>query len=387
MEGAVVTMPDEGAINLNDTISGVDYAGIQKSYSVVSQRPGELMLPPARITFRYAKVPGTSADGVVTLPPETIHVTLPEGADVSAGPVAPVGKVSVKQSLDRDVVGLTSGDTLTRTVEVFAEGTQAMRIPPPELQAPTGVRVYEKDPVLDDVTEDRGGFLGGRRIDRVTYLFEKPGDYVLPAIDFPWFDTASGKPQVARAPEVHVSVAPKATTEPEIAPEPPPTETSAPPPRPRIDWKRWLWPAAGILAALLSLHFLYGYWPSYVARREEKRLDREASEPAYFARLERACRAGEAAASYESLGRWVRRTGGGSICEWCSSVGSPELSAEIERLAKSLYAPGPADAWKGHRLGSALRRARKTWLSSRSHGTEAVRTLAPLNPGRSATEA
>jgi hypothetical protein len=377
IEGAVVTMPDEGAVNLNDTIGGESYAGVQRSYSIVPQRPGELTLPPARITFKYAKVPGTSTDGFVTLPPETIAVDLPEGADTASGPV---GKIGVTQKLDRDPGSFVTGDTLTRAIEVFAQGTQAMMIPPPELEAPSGVRVYENDPVLDDVTGDRGGFLGGRRIDRVTYLFEKPGDYVLPAIDFPWFDPASGKPQVARAPEIHVSVAPKATGEPEIAPEPPPAESAAPPPRPRLDWKRWLWPAAGILAALLLLRFLYGYWPSYVARREAKRADREESEPAYFRRLERACREEEAATTYESLGRWVRRAGGRSISEWCSTIGNPELSVHIERLAKRLYCDGTGDAWNADALLRELETARRAWLERERPVSTRPPALPELNP-------
>ncbi len=378
LEGAVVTMPDESAVNLNDTIGGESYAGIQRSYSIVAQRPGALTLPPARITFRYAKVPGTSSPGFVTLPPETIAVDLPEGAGAASGPV---GKVTVTQKLDRDLEGLEAGDTLTRTVEVFAERTQAMMIPPPELEAPAGIRVYEKDPVLDDVTGDRGGFLGGRRTDRVTYLFEKPGDYVLPAIDFPWFDAASGEQQRAQAPEIRVSIAPRPATAPEIAPEPPPAEPAGPPSKASSDWRRAIVAAVtGVAAALFLSWIVRRYGPPLRAWRASRRRERAESEAAYFERVARACRAGDAAAAYESLGRWVRRAGGGSISDWCSTVAAPELGAQIERLAKGLYSSGTGDAWNGRALLSALETGRNLWLGRRRPESKRPPALPELNP-------
>ena len=205
--GAVVTMPDESGVNLNDKIGGEDYAGIQKTYVFVAQQAGEFTLPPARITFKYAAVPGKATDGVVALPPQKITVALPAGAPAGV-PAGPVARVTITQALDRGVEGLVAGDALTRTIEVFAERTPAMMIPPPRFDAPAGVRAYPRDPVLRDETVDRVGFVGGRRTDTVTYVFGTAGDFTLPAIEIAWLDPATGKQQVARAPAIQVSVAP-----------------------------------------------------------------------------------------------------------------------------------------------------------------------------------
>jgi hypothetical protein len=74
-----------------------------------------------------------------------------------------------------------------------------MMIPPPTFAAPDGVWVYPRDPVLSDVTTKRGGFVGGRRVDRAIYVFEQPGEFTLSAIEIGWFNAETGKQEIARA--------------------------------------------------------------------------------------------------------------------------------------------------------------------------------------------
>ena len=178
IRGTIVARPGADAEHFSETIRGERYAGIAQSFVVTPQQAGEFTLPPARITFTYAATPGQATDGAVTLPPRSFAVKLPAGGLApGATPGTPVAKVTVTQSLDRGVDGVKVGDALTRTVSAFAERTPATMIPPPAFDAPAGVRVYRMDPVLSDETKDRVGLIGGHRTDRVTYLFEKPGDY------------------------------------------------------------------------------------------------------------------------------------------------------------------------------------------------------------------
>lgn len=380
--GAIVTMPDESALNLTETIGAESYAGIQKTYVIVAQQAGEFTLPPARITFQYAAVPGQPpADGVVALPPQTFTATLPAGAPASAGTV-PVAKVTITQSLDGEATGLKAGDALIRTVEVFAERTQAMMIPPPAFDAPAGVRVYVQDPVLTDVTRDRIGFLGGRRIDRATYVFEKPGDYTLPGVEIPWFNAATSKQEIARAPEVTVSVAPNPGFQPAIAPGAPPDPAPSSPAKARFDWTRMRpWIAAAIAAALLLGWSCRRYAPRWRAWREARRHAREESEPAYFARVEHACRANDAPGTYRALAAWARRTGAGSITACVEELGSPSLRDEITALEQALFARRGADgAWSGRGLASAATEARAVGRARRARAVNTSPALPALNP-------
>lgn len=338
------------------------------------------MLPPARITFQYAAVPGQATDGAVTLTPQTFTAALPAGAEAVGG-ATPVAKVTITQTLDRDLKGLKVGDTLTRTVDVFAERTQAMMIPPPTFKAPPGVRIYRQDPVLTDVTQDRVGFVGGRRVDRATYVFERPGDYTLPAIETPWFSAAAGQQEVARAPEIIVSVAPNPVFKPAIAPEGPSASSLASPVT-GFNGKRWLAWAISVLTAVVIIAWLvHRYGSRFSAWSEARRRAHEESEAAYFARVEEACRANDLAGAYRALGDWVRRAGVVSIAAWCAEVGDPELCGEIPAIEQRLFAGrGQAGAWDGRILSSSLGNARRAWLASRSRAAERFPALPALNP-------
>jgi hypothetical protein len=359
LPGAVVTMPGGGAVNVNETIGGTTYAGIRRTYVIVPQQEGTLVLPPARITFQYAAVPGQASPGSVTLPPQKLTVLLPPGAKTAQG-VLPVARVTIHQQVEGLAKPLHVGDAITRSVEISAEHTQSMMIPPPSFVAPAGVRVYRKDPKLTDATDQMGQFLGGRRVDVATYLFDRPGTYTLPAISQSWFDPRTSRTQLAEAPEIQVTVVPSSQPAAAIAPEPPPQ--AAPPPEKSSDWRRWLAPVSAAVLGILAISWLVRRWAGpfrvFLAAR---RVARRESESAHFSRLLAACRSKDPVRSYALLGSWVRRTGHASIGSYLWAADDDELRQQVTQLEQGLYS-GVAEStrWNGAALATALVKARRT---------------------------
>ncbi|HEY7296857.1 MAG TPA: BatD family protein [Xanthobacteraceae bacterium] len=376
--GAVVTLPDENAVNGTERIDGETYAAITKTYLITAQQAGNFALPAVQITFKYAAEPGKpGVDGAVKLPPLNFTATLPAGASAAAPSL--VAQVTVTQTLDGDPKSLKAGDALTRTVETFAANTQAMFIPPPDFNVPANIRIYPRDPVLTDVTSDRGVFVGGRRIDRVTYVFEQPGIYTLPAIEISWFNDKTGKQEVSSAPAISVTITPTSAAAPatEIAP-PAPEKT------PIADFissgrgKVIIACSLALLALGVGVLWAWGqFWPQIRAWRHTRRLAWEDSEAAAFAQLKRACQAGDPARAYHALGLWARREGFGGLRILCGC--EPALAREVGELEQRLYGGAPTLApWNGAALFSAtakVRRSRQTANGSR-RGT----ALPALNP-------
>jgi hypothetical protein len=383
IDGAVVTMPDEVLPHLTETIEGESYAGVQRTYVVTPQREGEFVLPPLEIRFKYAAVPGQPpADGVVTMPPARLVARLPEGARTEEG-VLPVARVTVGQSLDRPATGLKAGDTLTRTITSVIARAQPMMILPPAIEAPAGVRIYRKDPSLDTRVGVHGELNAGRRVDRVTYLFEKPGHYTLPAVEFPWFNAAANSREVASAPEITVDVEQAAAEAPAIAPEPPPPAPAPPKPSPWLALERRLpWILGAFALVWLAYRLWRALWPGYRDRRAARRYAHEHSEPAYFERFERACAAGDPLKAYDALARWAGSGGPVSIRDWCAILDHDGFTAEVELLERSLFrgAMNPA-AWAGARMQAAAREARTTWLAREARMRRRRAALPPMNPG------
>jgi hypothetical protein len=107
----------------------------------------------------------------------------------------------------------------------------------------------------------------------------------------------------------------------------------------------------------------------------------EKSEATYFARIEQACQANDAAAAYRALSAWARRIGATSIAAWCAEAGDGALRNEIAGLEHTLFAQTqPTDTWQGDALASALAGARQTWLNKRVHAGARPTALPALNP-------
>jgi hypothetical protein len=229
--------------------------------------------------------------------------------------------------------------------------------------------------------------VGGQRIDRVTYVFEKPGTYTLPSVGVGWFNTASNKTETATAPSIKVVVAVRTSGEaiaPEEAPAPVVQQKRDPFWR-HIRWTQWL-EVAGALVLLL----LGGRWlaPRVRAWREASRLRRVAyasSEPALFEAVVKAFHGGKPAAAYAALMLWSRQGLGSSVSAWSLQMHDAELASQWRNFETRLFsqtgaAANAAAGWQGDALLNALRSARKRWLAVTQARADKTTALPTLNP-------
>nr|WP_236901263.1 BatD family protein [Cupriavidus necator] len=384
--GAVVTLPDARALNSTETIDGVVYAGIRKTYAFTAEQDGEFRLPAVVIRVTYAGDDGAPRQGSVTLPVTTIRAGAGGTATAAAGGSAgrrllPVAQLTVTQTLDHDpdhgVVRLHAGDALVRTVTTFAPQTQAMRIVPPQAAAPRGVRMFRADPRLSDHAGAAPG-PGGTRIDTLTYVFERPGSYTLPAVTVDWVDPATRQPARSEAPMVKVEVA-AARHAGALAPGGP--SAGALPGEGGWPRRMLLW-AAGALLAAAALAALWRRLGPRLARLQQRRAERRharAARPdARLAATLQACRSGDAAAASQALDGWTRAVHGTTPAAWAEAVGDAGLAAAVTGLQRHLYGPAPAPAaWDGRPLVQALGRHAIAAPPRRRHARPA---LPPLNP-------
>lgn len=371
LPNAIVTLPDERTVNLVEKIEGESYAGIRRTYIVTPQVGGDFTLPPAKITFTYAAVPGQpGSDGSVTLPPQKFTVS---GAP--AGGPATAQRITVTQDLDRDPESLNEGDTLVRTVTVEAQGLQAMMIPVPHFTVPEGVRLYPHDPVLSDKTDQTQGLIGGKRVDRVTYAFEKAGSYRLPAIEIAWYDPAAQKNDVAQAPEIAVSVAAAAGFTPAI--KPPEIQEEAAPKRPDYLWLL-PWVIAGLAVLALLAWLVPRLWTGLSHWRVARRQRYEQSEAYAFRQFSAACRGGESTAVYAALQSWAARAKVMPLRDWLRD-GDTALKP-YEQLEARLFAAGSeSKSYDAGQLLSGMAEARRKWLERQAQ-VSVPAALPALNP-------
>ena len=402
LDDAVVVSLLSGG-NFSAEVGGETYSGVSRDYLIYPQVAGTFTLPPLEIVAEFKIGGRPSGPTPVRVTPLTFEAIVPPGAaDLPFVLVTP--SLSMTQTLDPEPSGLRVGDALRRRVEIEAEGSLAMLLPPLRFEAPSGTALYSDPPALEDAGGERGEARVARRVETWTYVFEEPGVYTLPPAEIPWWNLTHERVERGSVPAVELTVAANETLRDEIplddatgVGEPASTGPPVPP------WWRALRPRlpylVGALAFLgVAVRAARRWGPSIRERRERLARERADSEESYLEELHRATGSGEPVAVVRALFRWLdRRAGaepaGGTATakRFVEAAGDDELARELAALGAELYGrpdAGPGregPSWSGDRLFRALRSARARALDARRPARDGVPgELPPINPGRRA---
>lgn len=193
--GALVSGPSGEATLIRATLGGVAYSGLRYAYQVSPTAAGVLRVPAIDVSAQVGQAQAPLSARTRAL---EVRAAGPPGA--AAGQVLAASAVQAAQQIEFSAQPPAVGDHVRRTITVQARGAQAMLIPPPEVAAVPGLKSYAAEPALTPLTDGRGGFLGGQRVDRYDYVIERAGAYSLPAVEIRWWNVATGKEERAVLP-------------------------------------------------------------------------------------------------------------------------------------------------------------------------------------------
>jgi hypothetical protein len=185
--GALVSGPSGEATLIRTTVDGVAYSGLRYAYQVSPTSTGEMHVPAIGVEAQVGQAAKPLTARTVPL---VLRASGP--ADAAAGHVLAANTVQATQQIEYSAQPPAVGDRVRRVITVQAQGAQAMLIPPPVVPAVPGLRSYVAEPVLTTLTDSRGGFLGGERVDRYDYVIERAGAYDLPPVGIRWWNVATG---------------------------------------------------------------------------------------------------------------------------------------------------------------------------------------------------
>ncbi len=195
LPGAVVGPPGGEAQHLNQRLDGKAFFGLRYRYQITPTVAQTLSIP--ALTFRVH--PG-QADTVRTVQSQPLSFAV-TGQTAGGGEQHLVAQeVEISQAIERSHTPLRAGDSITRRVHIVARGGQAMLIPPPTFVEIKGLKRYVQTPSVTQLSDGRGGVLGGQREDSVSYVVARAGRYQLPAIELHWWDAASSQLRTASVP-------------------------------------------------------------------------------------------------------------------------------------------------------------------------------------------
>ena len=366
------------SVNTNEQQNGIQYAGVRFEFAIYPLEAGTFAITEQKLTIKYAAEPPATREAVVSLPRIEFESFIPDAA-AGLHPFLAANNLTIAQAIQRSSEQLKVGDAVTRVITIEAEGTPAMLLPPTAFPAIDGLAVYPAQPSLQDKTVGRSDTLSSARVDSATYMLEKPGDYLLPAIDARWWNAGESRTEIAHLDAVRLQVAGNPAAEGSGAVNVGGVRQSL---NSFFDFVADHWPLALIvLAILVLLAWLAPRLARTIAlRRQEHREAWLQSESYFFDRLRHAARRGDARTAYFALLDWLQRLEPPHTVEAFKAVArDPALDHQISSLEHELFAPDHSDAaWSPHQLLRRISAARRG-LRRKSVG-RANASLPQLNP-------
>ena len=372
------------SVNLSEQRNGTSYAGVRFEFAIYPQEPGAFAISDQKVKVKYAAEPPAVREELLSLPRVSFEAFIPDTA-ADLNPYLAAGQLTVEQSVQRSSDPLKVGDSITRTVTIQAAETPAMLLPPVTFPALDGLAVYPAQPALQDKTEGRTDALTATRTDSATYILQRPGDYVLPAIDVRWWNAGEGRVETAHVDAVTMQVAPNPAVQ----------SAGASAPKARLNWTAIVdlmaehWRFA--LLATLAIAGLTWAAPGAVRRiasyHRHRRQAYAQSEAFAFSRFRHAVRYRDAKAAYFAMLDWLPHVGAATpdhtVEAFKLAAGDPVLDREIDAIEAELFAAQhDATRWSRrqllHRVSAARRRLRPH--AERSGKMRLPQQLNPVGP-------
>jgi hypothetical protein len=215
---------------------GRPYRVLQRSYGLYAYQSGPLEIAP--VTFR-GRSGGASVFSLFDAPfgtpsqPSRIIRAKSESISLQVNPIPaaftgdhwlPAKHLQLVETGIDPNAPIYAGKPLTRRIMLTADGLTSSQLPVITPPIPDEIKTYEERPQLKDTP--RGTGISSSRESVVTLIPTRAGRFTLPAIEIPWWNTQSGKQELARLPELTLQVMPgTATNSPAAAASPVQSQT------------------------------------------------------------------------------------------------------------------------------------------------------------------
>lgn len=339
------------------------YTVLQRRYALFPQSSGKFTIDPiifqAQISqqSRYLFDPfGRNNLSIQRFsPPVTVNIKAVP-ADFPTATWLPAEQVEVHEKWLKDDLQLIAGEPVTRTIVIKAEGLMAEQIPEIGTADLESFRLYPDQPELTN-QHALNGILGIRQ-EKSAVIANEAGEFVLPAVTIPWWNTQTGKTEIARLPERVITVLADPNSKPTESPAAEATEAGLPVSSEITDQKSvYFWPWIAFLLGLGWLSTLFLWWrqdrhrTSSAQKPPEKLTERQS-----LRSLREAVRGGDPVQIKTALLIWGKAVWPDQPPISLSDLGhrcGEQARQEVEALNQSLYG-NTENKWNGERLLLAI---------------------------------
>ncbi|KJY86123.1 protein BatD [Pseudoalteromonas piscicida] len=322
-----------------EVIDGRRYMVLTREYMIQPQKSGDFSIEPpifnGQIRDGYRRM-ATSAVG------NTIDFSVSPIPANAADNWLPSEYLNFSEEWQPKDTEFMVGTPITRTLTLTAVGVTKEQLPDIQLEDVNGFRIYPDASERKQITRD------GKVISQLTisfaYLPQLAGDFTLPEVKLPWFNTITKREEFATLPSKSVSVIhdPNQPALPQTAPIPQPLSSPSVSPSTATQTNviteqiipLWMWGLAAFGYALWLITLLI--WRLRAKPASNPVVNRVIDEnPAPFISFEEAVKQDNPAGFYQALLRYTKQQNI-TMTQWLALQPS-SLRAQVQTLQSSLY--------------------------------------------------
>ena len=290
----------------------------------------------------------------------------------------PAKRVTLTEQYENSNQTINQGSTLTRTVTIEGAAIPAQLLPTLNFKSTDAFNVYpEKGAEHNQVKQ--GQLIGSTEI-KVTYLFNKAGKVTIPELRLPWFNTETGREEVAvlapRSMEIQLSAAVSAnnTTAQTVSKDNTGNQSSSETTVLPQSYNNWPW----IVAILFAIAWIVtiGLWGW---QRHSRSLGKGQYKKA-LAELNKACSESNPQNARDAVLKWAALHWPDApllnLTDLTKLVRDVHLKKQLHLLTQFLYGNENKAMWRGDELLRAVNSIKRT----KAGAQRKAKVLPPINP-------
>jgi len=363
--------------NYTTTRNGISYEVFERRYAIFPQRSGQLKINPITFEGRVnATQPRTIFDQfrmsgqLKRLRSKAVSATVKAApATIKLQDWLPASELQLVEEWSDDISQIKTGDPVTRTITIAAQGLTAVQLPDLKFQDIDGLKQYPDKPVTENRTQTDG--ITGLKQIKIAIIPTRAGSYTLPEIKLQWWNTKTNKKEIATIPAKVLTAVGSASTAAKITPtqtaqtQPLANKPSAvtdnaltPAPVPVDNSVYWQWSTLAFALAWLITLVLFFRKPG--ANKTAQPVKPEASFTplkAAITAVEKHAKNNDAENTRAALIEWAKSVYADNAITNLSQISdhcSPQLAEEIRQLNTSLYS-SEKPSWNGRNLLAAFK--------------------------------
>ncbi len=198
----------------SEIVEGVRYNVTERNFVIFPQSSGELTIPPVYFTATVGRRGGltrffnnrtTVREINLASDLHAIEV-LGKPANFPGQTWLPAANIAIIESWTGPVDELTIGESVTRNIQISASGLSSSLLPGISYEDLPGLKFYPDQPTSEDSANERG--VTGSRTEGTAIVPSEAGDFVIPEVVIPWWNTTTDSLERAVIPARTLTVQP-----------------------------------------------------------------------------------------------------------------------------------------------------------------------------------